>query len=105
MIWQDEVEVGVAVGVGVATGLGFAAPTPLAHTSFFPLFTHVYFLPADTDIFPIFLQVSPAFRAAAAFNGAIRANTRVRAKSVFFMGRVSRNFARIAINRSEKNLI
>ena len=42
------VGVGVAtgVGVGVATGVGLAMVTPLFHTSFLPLFTQVYFLPA-----------------------------------------------------------
>ena len=47
------VAVGVGVGVGVATGVGvaeaagagFATATPLFHTNFLPLFTHVYFLP------------------------------------------------------------
>ena len=37
---------GVGVGVGVATGVGLATGTPLFHTSFLPLFTQVYFLPA-----------------------------------------------------------
>ena len=60
--------VGVEVGVGVATGLGFDAATftPLFHTSFLPLFTHVYFLPAEVEVAPSFEHVAPAFTAALA---------------------------------------
>ena len=52
--------------VGDAVGFGAEFATPLFHTSFFPLFTQVYFLPALVEVAPTFLQVSPAFTAAIA---------------------------------------
>ncbi len=58
--------VGVGVGVGVNVGIGFAIATPLFHTSFLPLFTHVYFLPAEVEVAPSFEHVAPAFTAALA---------------------------------------
>ena len=75
----------VGAGVGVALGFGFAIATPLFQTSFFPLFTHVNFLPANVDVCPTFLQVAPALIAAIAFKGATRAKIRVRASKNFFM--------------------
>ena len=56
--------VGVGVGVGVATGVGvaeaagagFATATPLFHTNFLPLFTHVYFLPLYVEVAPAELR-------------------------------------------------
>ena len=76
--------VGVGVGVGVATGVGvgvgvgstglktgfrsgFAAAltvTPLFHTSLFPDLTHVYFLPAETEVAPALVHLAPALTAA-----------------------------------------
>jgi hypothetical protein len=49
------------VGVGVGSGLGIV--TPLFHTSFLPLFMHVYFLPLAVAVDPAFLQMSPGFTA------------------------------------------
>jgi hypothetical protein len=47
-------------------GFGFVTITPLFHTSFFPLLTHVYFLPEDIKVAPSFEQVAPDFTAALA---------------------------------------
>jgi hypothetical protein len=60
------VGVGVATGVGVgdATGTGLAIATPLSHTNFFPLFTHVYFLPLYVDVAPAFEHLAPGVTAA-----------------------------------------
>ena len=80
--------VGVEVGVGVGwTGVGFGAATftPLFHTSFLPLLMQVYFFPPDVAVNPTFLQLSPAFTAAIAFNGAIRMEVAITIKSIFFM--------------------
>ena len=63
--------VGVGVGVGVTVGVdvGFGATaTPLFQTNFFPLLMQEYFLPFAVAVVPTFLQVSPAFTAATAFN-------------------------------------
>lgn len=59
---------GEAAGVCVAVDVGFgtAIATPLFHTSFLPLFTHVYFLPAEVEVAPSFEHVAPAFTAALA---------------------------------------
>ncbi len=80
----------VGVGVGVTTGVGLLTATPLFQTNFFPLLTHVNFLPANVEVCPAFLQVAPAFIAAVAFKGATRAKTRVSASKVLFMSKVSR---------------
>ncbi len=77
--------VGAGAGEEVGLGLGLATATPLFQTSFFPLFTHVNFLPANVDVCPTFLQVAPALIAAVAFKGATRAKIRVRASKIFFM--------------------
>ena len=61
------VAVAVGVGVGVAKGFGAATATPLFHTNFLPLFTHVYFLPPDVMLCPALLQTLPAFGAVAAW--------------------------------------
>jgi hypothetical protein len=69
------VTVGVGVGVGVAEcvgvaegdGVGTTTVMPLFHTSFLPLFTHVYFLPPAVIVWPAFLQALPAFGAVAAW--------------------------------------
>jgi hypothetical protein len=60
---------GVGSGVAVATGVGFGAATatPLFHTNFFPLFTHVNFLPPAVIVCPAFLQAEPGFGAVAAW--------------------------------------
>jgi hypothetical protein len=60
------VGVGVTVGVGVGVGVGLTTATPLFQTSFFPLFTHVNFLPLAVAVVPTFLHVSPTFTAALA---------------------------------------
>jgi hypothetical protein len=65
----------------------------------------VYFLPATVEVFPAFLQLAPALIAADAFNGATRANTRVSASKLFFMGKVSRVAGSIATTRPYKYLI
>ena len=61
--------VGSGVGSGVGAGEGFEAGTkaPLFHTSFFPLFTHVNFLPAAVIVCPAFLHAEPGFGAVAAW--------------------------------------
>ncbi len=76
---------GVGVGDGVGTGFGLATATPLFQTSFFPLFTHVNFLPAKVDVCPTILQVAPALIAAVAFKGTARVKVRVSASKIFFM--------------------
>jgi len=56
--------VGLGVGVGVTTGIGFGIATPLSHTNFLPLFTHVYFLPLYVDVAPTFEHLVPGVTAA-----------------------------------------
>jgi hypothetical protein len=101
--------VGVGVGVGVATGVGvgfgLTTTTPLFQTSFLPLFTHVYFLPATVEVCPAFLQLAPALIAAFAFNGATRAKIRTIESRYFFIGEVSRVVSGIATTRPYKHLI
>jgi hypothetical protein len=46
-------------GAGFATG----TKTPMFHTIFLPLFTHVYVLPALTLLIPALAQELPAFTA------------------------------------------
>ena len=77
----------VAVGVGdeVVVGFGFATATPLFQTSFLPLFTHVYFLPAYVAVEPDLEQVEPAFGAANALVGMSSAKANTKAISGFFM--------------------
>ena len=60
------VGVGVAIGVDVAeaTGNGLAIDTHLFHTNFFPLFTHVYFLPLKVDVAPALEHFVPGVTAA-----------------------------------------
>ena len=60
------VGVGVATGVGVgdATGTGLAIATPLFHTNFLPLFTHVYFLPLYVEVAPALEHLAPGVTAA-----------------------------------------
>jgi hypothetical protein len=60
--------VAVAEGIadGVAVGFGAATVTPLFQTSFLPLLTHVYFLPALVEVAPSFVQALPALTAATA---------------------------------------
>ena len=58
------VALGVGSGVGVTTGFGFAIATPLFQTSFFPLFTHVYFLPLKVYVAPAFEHFVPGVTAA-----------------------------------------
>jgi len=49
----------VVVDVLVDVGMGVLAP--LLHTSFFPLRTHVYLIPAKVVVFPLGEQVVPGF--------------------------------------------
>ncbi len=58
------VGMGVGDALGVATGAGFATDTPLFHTNFFPLFTHVYFLPLYVEVAPAFEHLVPGVTAA-----------------------------------------
>ena len=58
-------------GAALSLAFGFAASgyatgidTPLFHTNFLPLFTHVYVLPALTLLIPALLHALPAFTAA-----------------------------------------
>ena len=65
----EDVGVGVTegVGVGVVGAVDFGATrTPLFQTSFLPLLTHVYFLPAEVEVAPSLEHVAPAFTAALA---------------------------------------
>jgi len=73
--------------VGVTAGTGFAIATPLFHTSFFPLLTHVYFLPAEVEVPPSFEHVAPDLTAALA-TPATRVNDTNNAKNLnlFLMG-------------------
>ena len=87
-----ELGVGEATGVGVAVGdaVGFGAEfaTPLFHTSFFPLFTHVYFLPALVEVAPILVQGAPALTAAIALIGAMHKVIATRAPIAFFISEI-----------------
>ena len=67
--------------------LGFVLVTaaPLSHTSFFPFFMQVYFLPTDVVVEPAFEQVLPAFGAANALFGISSAKANTKAISGFFM--------------------
>lgn len=56
--------VGVGLGEGVGVGFGAGTDTPLFQTSLFPLLTQVYFLPAEVEVAPSFVQELPAFTAA-----------------------------------------
>jgi hypothetical protein len=58
------VGVGVTLAVGVGVGVGFGIATPLFHTSFLPLFTHVYFLAFDVAVAPSFEHLVPGVIAA-----------------------------------------
>ena len=51
------------------------------------------------------MQLAPALIAAVALNGATKANTRVRASKLFFIGKVSRVINSIATARPYKYLI
>ena len=42
---------------------------PLSQTNFFPLFTHVYFLPFELLVVPALLQIPPAFGGVAEIEG------------------------------------
>jgi hypothetical protein len=44
--------------------VGFAITKPLSQTSFFPFLTQVYFLPAEVEIAPSFVQLAPDLIAA-----------------------------------------
>jgi len=58
------VGVGVGAAVGVGVGVGLTTATPLFHTSFLPLLMHVYFLPPDVAVEPIFEHLVPGVTAA-----------------------------------------
>jgi hypothetical protein len=74
----DAVGEAEAVGVGVGVGVGFFTATPLFHTSFFPDFTQVNFLPFAVAVTPAFLQASPAFTAATALSGATNKTSEIK---------------------------
>ena len=76
---------GEGVAVGVAEGTGTGTATPLFQTSFLPLFTHVYFLPAYVAVEPDLGQVAPAFGAANALVGMSSPKAITKAISGFFM--------------------
>jgi len=83
----EDVGVGVTegVGVGVVGAVDFgAARTPLFQTSFLPLLTHVYFLPAEVEVAPSLEHVAPAFTAATAFNGTRKSAAVIRMARSFF---------------------
>jgi hypothetical protein len=102
----DDVGVGVGVGdgvgdgVGVATGFGLVVVDATFQTSFLPLLVHTYFLPAEEEICPAFLQLPPTFIAAVASMGAMSEKTTVRESRILFMGRVLGLFQRMAMTRS-----
>jgi hypothetical protein len=60
----DDVE-GVGAGVAGGVGVGFANEALTAQISFFPDLTHFKLMPALFVVMPTFLQVLPAFGAAA----------------------------------------
>ena len=66
MEYETPLEVAVGEAEGVAEGLVAGVETPLLHTSFLPLFTQVYFLPAAVIVCPAFLQEEPGVGAVAA---------------------------------------
>jgi hypothetical protein len=113
LVFKSEGKVGVGVGVGVgtgvgsivgvgdATGFGLVIATPLFQTSFFPLFTHVNFLPAEVEVCPAFLHFAPALTAALALIGVIRAKIRSRDSRSFFISKVSRVIRGIATTRPD----
>ena len=85
------VGVGVGVGIGVGIGVGVATTTltPLLHTSFLPLFMHVYLYPLTEVVTFNFAHTEPAFTEAIAFVGINRERATVSAVSGFFIGPVS----------------
>jgi hypothetical protein len=94
--FRSEISSGVGVGdgdavgeaevVGVGVGVGFFTATPLFHTSFFPDFTQVNFLPFAVEVIPAFLQGSPALTAATALSGDTSKLIAINAISVRFIG-------------------
>jgi len=83
----DGVGLGVGDGVGVGVGFGLVAGDASFQISFLPLLVHMYFLPAEEDFCPAFLQLPPAFTAAVASMGAMRVKTTARANRILFIGR------------------
>ena len=77
--------VGEAEAIGVGVGVGFFTAMPLFHTSFFPDFTQVNFLPFAVAVTPAFLQASPAFTAATALSGATNKTSEIRTISGRFI--------------------
>jgi hypothetical protein len=75
----------VGVGEGETVGVALGMITPLFQTSFLPLFTHVYFLPAYVAVEPDLEQVAPAFGAANALVGMSNPKANTKAISGFFM--------------------
>ena len=96
----DGVGLGVGIGVGVGVGFGLAVGDATFQISFLPLLVHTYFLPAEEEICPAFLQLPPAFIAAVASMGAMSEKTTVRESRILFMGRVLGLFQRMAMTRS-----
>ena len=96
----DGVGLGVGIGVGVGVGFGLAVGDATFQISFLPLLVHTYFLPAEEEIYPAFLQLPPAFIAAVASMGAMSEKTTARESRILFMGRVLGFFQRMAMTRS-----
>ena len=71
------------MAVGVAVDFG-ATAAPLFQTNFFPLLMQVNFLPLAVAVVPTFLQVSPVFTAATAFNGTRKSAAVTRTARSFF---------------------
>ena len=78
-----------AIGVGVGVGVATTTLTPLLHTSFLPLFMHVYLYPLTEVVAFNFAHTEPAFTEAIAFVGINRERATVSAVSGFFIGPVS----------------
>ncbi len=49
--------------VGFGEGVGLRKATPLFQTCFFPVLTHVYFIPAIVEVLPTFVHGEPALTA------------------------------------------
>jgi len=82
----DGVGIGVAVAETAGVGVDFGATgTLLFHTNFLPLLMQVYCFPANVELIPAFLQLSPAFTAAKAFKGVTKRATTVSTPSNFFI--------------------
>jgi hypothetical protein len=55
----------IEAGVEVVVGVGLESRTPLFQTNFLPDLMQVYFLPANVEVDPAFVQLPPALGVAA----------------------------------------